>query len=137
MAFTNQIIDLYQGDSQVEFVDLDTALGTPFDASVAGIEIEWRMMTSPHGDTLIRKALSEGGIAAVTGGVNINLTPTDTNVRARNYYHAMRVFDALDGDVTTVMTGTVVVRRAPVMGPMESPSSSSVKLTGAPPIVTH
>jgi hypothetical protein len=129
MARVGQVIDIYRGDSATVFVDLDAADGTSFDPAVPGIDIEWRMMTSPYGRTLIRKTMSEGGLQPVTGGVEIILSPDDTDQQAGIYYHAMRVFDPDSDDIATVMTGTVRIRPAPRWRKYISPASASLALS--------
>lgn len=123
MTQTNQVIDVYRGDSKLVLVDLTNADdGTPFDPTAPGINIQWRMACTMFGldqpsaldpGPVLAKSLGQG-ITALPGQVQITLTPTDTNLEVRKYRHALRIYDG--ADVATTMTGWVVIHPVTQMG---------------------
>jgi len=138
LAITNQNVKLWRGDSKAIHVTLTDANGDPYDPSQPNIEIEWRLMSSPYGETLVQKLLSEGGIEEVSGGgeIVINLTPTDTDHFPRMYYHECKVFDNnAPVDVATVMTGVFVIYPSTRMGPIEGPAAAQLTLETFAPVV--
>src|SRR5262245_65451881 len=117
MTQTNQTIDVYRGDSKVVLVELTNADdGNPFDPTAPGVTIQWRMAQTMYGidgptvldpGPLLAKSIGNG-LTPSPGQVQILLTPTDTDREARQYVHALRVYD--NGDVASTMTGTFLVR---------------------------
>lgn len=136
MTVRNQIIDVFRGDTKIIFVALTAADGTPYDPSVPGIGVEWRLATSPNAaeaDALVRKSLGNG-ITAEDDGVNVELNAADTDRRPGLYYHEMKVLDGSDAAV--VMTGYCLIRRALHMGQQATPSAGDVAVDSNPPDVT-
>jgi hypothetical protein len=142
MTQTNQNIDLYRGDSKVVVVALTNAdNGLPFDPTTPGIDIQWRMACTMYGldaptaidppGPLLAKSLGHG-IVGSPGQVEIFLTPTDTDREARQYRHALRVYD--HGDVATTLTGTVLIRPVPRMGTLvRDIAAKQIKLSATVP----
>jgi hypothetical protein len=137
MAIRNQLVDVYRGESQTVFVDLETALGTPFDPTVPGVEVEWRMATSTKGKTLVRKSSDDGAITEASGGVSIELVAADTDFTPGFYFHQLSIFDVPSGlDYAVVMTGLFKIRPQLRMGPREQPQEVvGLTITGYAPSV--
>jgi len=117
MTITNQDLSLYRGDSAIVFVGLTDAVGDPFDPTTAAA-IRYRVATSAHAvnsEALIQKDMDDG-ITAAEGGVNIVFTLYDTALPPATYYHELKVYDSSLGDVATAMTGSLIIRRALLMG---------------------
>lgn len=138
MPTTNQTVKSWRGNSKTLHVDLIAADGSDYDPSQQGIEIEWRLMTSHHGLTLVQKTLSEGEITVnVQGGIDIVLLPADTDYPQGLYYHECRVFDVADPtDVYTALTGVFIIYPSARMGPMENPAAAQLVLNSTEPSVT-
>jgi len=138
MPEINQTVKVWRGNTAKINVDLTDANGAPYDPSQPGVEVEWRLATSPNGETLVQKTLSEGGIEAVSGGgaITITLLAEDTDFAPRLYYHECRVFDSSTDDVATVMTGVFIIKPSLAMGPIEGPAAASLVLTTEAPSVS-
>jgi hypothetical protein len=109
VTIANQNVTIYRGDSKLLFIELTNADdGTPFVPGAAA-EIKYRIAfnASEIRQPLVFKTLGSG-VAQVPGGVNIALSPDDTNLFPRQYYHELKIEDL--GDVMTAMTGVVWVR---------------------------
>ncbi len=108
MTDVNQNFKVYRGDTHILHVDLTQADGSPFDAT-AGATLKWRLTRNPadEDDAVVRKELGSGIEAVETGGVDITLSGTDTDLPPGLYYHELKVWDS--GDVATAMTGFGVV----------------------------
>lgn len=133
MTITNQDIKLYRGDTATLFVSLNMADGQPFDPTI-NATFKWRMSANwhtPESEALVRKELGSG-IALATGGVNIALVSADSDFAPGLYYHELKVFDT--GDVTTAMTGTVVIKRSVRMGDSSEPAAAVITLQGNIPV---
>ena len=123
MTVANQTIDVFRGDSRLVLVTLTNADdGTPFDPTAPGIDIQWRMAQSLYGldgptvldpGPLLAKSLGSG-IVPSPGQISITLTPQDTDIEAREYIHALRIYEG--GDVASTMIGTFLVRPMRAMG---------------------
>jgi hypothetical protein len=136
MAETNQIARIYRGDSATIFVDLKRADGTPYDPAEAGVAIKYRAARSANADVraLITKELGDG-ISSAPGGINIELTSIDTNLRPGTYYQEIKVWD--QDDVDTVMTGILVIRPALSMGTRSAPAGGSMTVSSKAPTVVR
>jgi hypothetical protein len=122
MTITSQNVTIYAGDSQTVAVTLTDANGDPFALSANGV-IKYRVAETSHDsdDPEILKELNAG--IAMDGNVaEVTLTSDDTNLPPGIYYHEMKVYD--QGDVSTAMTGAVVVRNALSMMGMSTPTQS-------------
>jgi len=123
MTERNQTIDVYRGDSKIVLIDLTNADdGLPYDPTTPGVTIQWRMAQTLYGldgptvldpGPLLAKSLGSG-ITASPGQLQILLTSVDTDREAREYMHALRIYDS--GDVATTMYGTFLVRPMRRMG---------------------
>lgn len=140
MTVKNQNVKINQGDTVTLFVALTQADGTPFDPTINAV-IKWRLLRNAYDDVseaLVKKDLGSG-IVTVTSpikGVNISLDVVDTNLPVRFYYHELKIFDV--GDVTTAMTGLVIIKRAVQMVKenMISPAARQFNLSGTAPTRT-
>ena len=140
MTIKNQNVKINQGDTVTLFVALTQADGTPFDPSINAV-MKWRLLRNAYdsvSEALVRKDLGSG-ITVVTApikGVNIVLNVIDTNLPVRYYHHELKIWDV--NDVTTAMTGLVIVKRAVQMvkEDMISPAAKSFSLSGTAPTRT-
>src|SRR6266576_6868897 len=114
MTIRNQNVKINQGDTVTLFVALTQADGTPFDPTINAV-MKWRLLRNAYDnalEALVKKDLGTG-ITIVTApvkGVNIALNVVDTNLPVRFYHHELKIFDV--NDVTTAMTGLVIIQRA-------------------------
>src|SRR5882757_6841210 len=137
MTIKNQNVKINQGDTVTLFVALTQADGTPFDSTLNAV-MKWRLMRNAYDnvlEALVKKDL-ESGITVVTTpvkGVNIALNVTDTNLPVRFYYHELKIWDS--NDVTTAMTGLVIIKRAVQMVKEDiiSPAAKMFMLSGTAP----
>jgi len=140
VTIKNQNVKINQGDTVTLFVALTQADGTPFDPSINAV-MKWRLLRNAYdsvSEALVRKDLGSG-ITVVTApikGVNIVLNVIDTNLPVRYYHHELKIWDV--NDVTTAMTGLVIVKRAVQMvkEDMISPAAKSFSLSGTAPTRT-
>jgi hypothetical protein len=134
VTIANQNVVMHRGDSKTLFVELTNADGTPFNPA-AGAEIRYSIAfnASEVGAPLIFKELGNGIVPATVDdktGVNITLTPADTNLFPRQYYHELKVED--QGDVTTAMVGVILVKPALqpwTLAEMEAAATGSMTTT--------
>ncbi len=137
MTIKNQNVKINQGDTVTLFVALTQADGTPFDPTINAV-MKWRCLRNAYDDVseaLVKKDLG-AGITVVTApikGVNIVLNVTDTNLPVRFYHHLLKIWDV--GDVTTAMTGLVIIQRAVQMVKEDviSPAAKTFILSGTAP----
>ena len=140
MTIRNQNAKINRGDSVTLFVALTQADGTPFDPTLEAV-IKWRLLRNAYdteSSALVRKDLG-AGITIVTApikGVNISLSASDTNIFPRYYFHELKVFDG--GDVTTAMSGLIILKRAVQMVKElgVEPASRTIMLSGDVPTIT-
>jgi len=140
MTIRNQNAKINRGDSVTLFVALTQADGTPFDPTLEAV-IKWRLLRNAYdmeSSALVRKDLG-AGITIVTApikGVNISLSALDTNIFPRYYFHELKVFDG--GDVTTAMSGLIILKRAVQMVKElgVEPASRTIMLSGQVPTRT-
>lgn len=124
MTKVNQDFTIRRGESRTIFVDVDQVNGQPFNPT--GATFQWWAAKSAAslatGDgVFIKKGSVGSGLSGVTVanneqsqpiGVNIELEKDDTkNLSPNYYYHELKVFLS-DGDVSTAMTGTMIVKSA-------------------------
>lgn len=135
MTTQNQNLRLYRGDSHVLHVALTNADGTPYDSTIPGIVMRYRITQNPDDDTLsnVRKSLGDGITVVAGTGVDITLDAADTDLRPGLYYHELKVWDGVDP--ATVMVGYVVIRPAARMGEEAIPPSADLALSTVAP--TH
>lgn len=136
MTIANQNVDVFRGDTKVIFVALTAADGSPFDPSIVGVDVQWRMAKTSHAlesESLIRKYYGSG-ITVATGGVDVALDAADTDHDSGIYYHEMKVFDG--SDAATVMTGVFIIRKALLMGRQVTPPAGAGVATPSVPEVT-
>lgn len=137
MTVKNQNVKINQGDTVTLFVALTQADGTPFDPTINAV-MKWRLLRNAYDDALealVKKDLGTG-ITIVTApvkGVNIALNVVDTNLPVRFYHHELKIFDV--NDVTTAMTGLVIIQRAVQMVKEDiiSPAARTFMLSGTAP----
>lgn len=115
MTSVNQNVRIYRGDTHVMHVALTNADGSPYDSSIPGIQMRYRITRAPFDDSksVVQKSLGDG-ITIVTGGVDIELEAGDTDQPVGLYYHELKIQDGVD--VATVMTGFAIIKRAARMG---------------------
>lgn len=137
MTVKNQNVKINQGDTVTLFVALTQADGTPFDPSLNAV-IKWRLLRNAYdgvSEALVKKDLGSGIVTVTTPvkGVNISLNVTDTNLPVRFYYHELKIWDV--NDVTTAMTGLVIIKRAVQMVKenLVSPAAKQFMLSGTAP----
>jgi hypothetical protein len=112
MTITNQNVIIYRGDSAVLEIDLTMADGTPYDPESATI-FKYRLSRNAHtpeADATISKEEGDG-ITIADNTASVELSPTDTDLPPGLYYHELKAIDEPD-DVSTMMTGTVVIKRS-------------------------
>lgn len=135
MTIANQNLRLYRGDSHVVHVTVTQADGTPYDTSVPGVTMKYRMTRFPFDDSMssVQKSLGSG-IEEATGGVDITLEPADTDLPLGLYYHELKVWNG--DDVATAMTGFVVIRRSAQMGDTVEPAQANLAASADAPTVS-
>lgn len=102
----NQDAEITQGDTQLFDVSVVDGSGAAVD--LTGASIEYRLGKR---DPELTKTVGDGITVTneVGGEFEVELTPTETAELVRSYRHAVEVTDG-DGDVATVLSGTVFVR---------------------------
>jgi hypothetical protein len=111
MTIANQDVEIHRGDSALLEISLTDANGDPY-VPQAGDSVIYRVAANSHirqEDCLIEKDL-DNGISVVNGIVAVALSPIDTNIRPRSYYHELKVIDG--PDVATAMIGNFEIRHA-------------------------
>lgn len=135
MAETNQDVSLHRGDTHTLVFTLTNALGEPYDPTVPGVEVRWRLLRSASDNdarALVVKDLS-AGITAVPGEATVELAAEDTDWVPGIYAHELKVFD---GEETfTAAQGVLWIRPSARMGTGEEPILLSASLTGGTPTV--
>ncbi|MGY2906194.1 hypothetical protein [Bradyrhizobium sp. URHC0002] len=134
MTMTNQTIRVYRADTARLSVTLTQADGSAFDPTI-NAEIKWRMSKNWHStevEALARKEIG-AGLEVVDGGVEITLESGDTDFPPGLYHHELKLFDG--GDVSTAMTGTVVIKAAMWMGTTRVTPSGVIYLQASVPTV--
>jgi hypothetical protein len=109
---------LYQGDTRRIVVTVQDAAGQP--VGLVGVAAKWQAAPgtadrfSPT--AVITKEIGAGIeiTDGVAGELTISLAPEDTAGLTGTYYHELQITDA-SGDITTVLTGTMTVRRSLVV----------------------
>lgn len=136
MTVANQNAKIYKGNTAALTVAVTQADGTPYDPTL-NAEIRYRVAKSRYSDEvdcIVRKSLSDGGIADGGGGnIVIDLETVDTDLEPGVYYHELRVWDG--GDVATAMTGAFVVKPAlsMVSDNQLSPPRTLITISGSVP----
>jgi hypothetical protein len=135
MTETNQNLKLCRGDSATVFVDLKRADGTPYDPTIPAA-IKYRVARSLSSDApaLIAKEMGDG-ITNAPGGINIELTSADTDIRPGIYPQLLRVFDG--EDIDTMLIGVLVIKPSLKMGPWRLPKSAGLALSSKAPSVVR
>lgn len=110
-----QDFKMYAGDTKDIVVTVKTASGAVVDLSSASVK--WALKRHTHGPHDVFKKTGGGGITItdVLGGVfTVRLNSIDTkDLHQGRYYHEAEVTD-MQGNVSTVMTGTVTLEHSGV-----------------------
>lgn len=111
MTITNQNAKVYRGDTALFDVTLTMADGAPYNPDI-GAELKYRISRdwhTPEADALVSKSLGSG--ITVAGNIaTVELLETDTDLEPGIYHHELKI--VLAPDVTTAMTGSVIIRKA-------------------------
>lgn len=111
MTISNQNASIYRGDTAMLAVTLTTEDGAPYSPGI-GATLKYRISRdwhTPEAEALVSKTVGSG--ITVNGSIaTINLLETDTDLEPGVYHHELKVI--LAPDVSTAMTGTVLIRKA-------------------------
>jgi hypothetical protein len=113
MTIPNQNAIVYRANTAQLLITLTMADGTPYNPAIDA-EIKYRIARNwhtPEADALVSKSNAVGEGITVAGQIaTIELSATDTDLEPGLYHHELKIIKA--PDISTSMTGTVVVRKA-------------------------
>jgi hypothetical protein len=129
MTTTNQNAFIRRGDTASIDVTLTDAAGEPYDVNGIGGELKYRIARNwhtPENEALVLKSLGNG-ITAAGNIATVEISEADSDLDPGVYYHELKIIKT--PDVSTAMTGTVIIRKALKMSvPLEAANLAS----GAP-----
>jgi hypothetical protein len=111
MTTTNQNASIRRGDTASLDVTLTDSAGEPYTPGV-GAELKYRIARNwhtPENEALVLKALGQG-ISVANSIATIEISETDSDLDPGIYYHELKIIHS--PDVSTAMTGTVIIRKA-------------------------
>jgi len=107
MTSVNQNFKIYAGDTaqvNIGVTQSDVA------ASLSNASVVWIVEESPKSGSLVRLT-TDNGISVSGSIITLSISPSNTSSLTGNYYHEVEVVD-VSGNISTVTTGTVTVKRS-------------------------